>query len=393
MSNEVNVTEIGDEEIDVLFGDKTPDTTFKAENLPAAEKKEDKPSPTKETNTSEKEELEEEPQVTEVLEEDHDTLFNDEEEEKVEKKEVKKATKEEKAKEAESINFKNLVDHLVDSGKWADFEGREDLEEINEEQFYVLTEQQDSHRLDSKFNDILDKTGNYGKAIIEFEKNGGNPSQLLELFREQRDIQNVDLSDADNQEEVIRAYYEAQGEDDEWINDYVNSLKDRGDDAFKKDAEKKHSKLLESNKAEVEALQKEQAEYKKSQEQAQLVFHSNVKKAIHSTEDWSNAEKKDLEKFLLNHDKKLNDGRVVNGLFVKMLEIQQDASKYIKFAKFIQDMDKYEANIKKKTEKETTKSTWKMIKAAEGEGFKKTSIVPDEVKSKKVDPFSITFKS
>ena len=387
MPIDVTVIDIDDEQIDTLFGEAAPASTFKADDLEPAKKKE---TPTKTEKPNSDTEEDNTPEVTEIQEEDEEGLFAEQE---VEVVETKKATKEDKAKEAQTLNFKNLVDHLVESGKWAEFDGREDIEEINEEDFYKLTEAQDEHRVTSKFNDVLDRTGDYGKAIIQFEKDGGNPTELLQLFREQRDIQNVDLSVQDNQEEVIRAYYEAQDEDEAWINDYIDSLKDRGDEAFKRDAEKKHSKLLENNKAEVAQTLAQQAENKKVQEEAQKSFQTNIRKTIHSVEDWSNSEKKDLEKFLLSYDKKLQDGRVVNGLFVKMLEIQQDPNKYTKFAKFIQDMDKYEETIKKKASKETTKSTWKIIKDSEGEGFKKASIMPDEVKSKRIDPFSLTFKS
>lgn len=395
MAIDVTVMDIDDDQIDTLFGGVASDKTFKAEDLTPAQKKEDEPSKDKSTKAekqpSNSEKQEETPEVTEINEEDENDLFStDAEEDEV--KQSKKTSKEERSKDVKSTNFKNLVDHFVDSGKWVDFEGREDIEEVSEEDFLKISEQQDEFRVNSKFNDVLDKTGNYGKAIIEFEKNGGNPAQLLELFREQRDIQNVDLSEPDNQEEVIKAYYEAQGEDDEWIKDYIESLKDRGDEAFKKDAEKKHAKLLDVNKAEVAQVQQQQAGYKREQEEAQKFFQTNTRKAIHSKEDWSNAEKKDLEKFLLSYDKRLQDGRVVNSLFLKMTEIQQDPAKYIEFAKFIQDMDKYKEGVKKQAEKETVKKQWKLMKDSEGEGYKKATLVPDEIKSQRRDPFSLTFK-
>lgn len=398
MPIDVKVIDIDDDQLDTLFGEVAPEKTFKAEDLNTAQKKEEKEEDTsKDKSTKAKkpaisEDKEEEtPKVTEITEEDEDELFHTEKEE--EEKPSKKISKEEKAKEAKSVNFKALVDHFVESGKWVDFEGREEIEEVSEDDFYKISEQQDEYRVSSKFNDVLDKTGEYGKAIIEFEKNGGNPAELLSLFREQRDIQNIDLTDEDNQEEVIKAYFEAKGEDDKWIDKYITRLKDEGTDAFKEDAEAKHAKLLENNKLEVAQLQIQQKQFQKEQEEAQKFFQSNIRKSIHNTEEWSNAEKKDVEKFLLSYDKKLPDGRVVNGLFLKMTEIQQDPAKYIKFAKFIQDMDKYEEGVKKKAATETVKKTWKLMKDAEGEGYKKATLMPDEIKAKKQDPFSLTFKN
>lgn len=384
----VSVIELDDEQLDTLFPNDPG--SFKADDLIAAQKKEEKkPTEAKESQQfqEKKDENQDPPEMTE---EDENELFLVEKEEKEEEtKPKKKVSKEDKEKEASSLNFKNLVDHFIESGKWVDFEGREEIEEISEEDFLKISEQQDEYRLNQKYQNV----GDYGKAIIDYEKNGGNPSNLIEIFRERRDLQNINLNDEDSQEEVIRAFYENQGEDDEWINEYIATQKDKGGDLFKKDAEKKHARLLEANKAEQKELEERQSQIKKEQEESQKAFHSTIRKSIHSKEDWSNAEKKDLEKFLLSYDKKLQDGRSVNGLFLKMIEIQQDPAKYIEFAKFIQDMDKYKQKVEKKAATETAKRDWKLIKDSEGEGYKKSTVLPDQISAKKRDPFSITFKT
>lgn len=389
----VSVIDLDDEQLDTLFSDNPG--TFKADDLESAQKKEEKkPTEAKESQQfqEKKDENQKTPEVIEISEDDENELFSvekDEEDKQKETKVSKKVSKEEKEKEASSLNFKNLVDHFVESGKWVDFEGREDIDVISEEDFLKISEQQDDYRLNAKYQNV----GDYGKAIIEYEKNGGNPAHLIEIFKERRDLQNIDLSDEGSQEEVIRAFYENQGEDEEWIEDYITTQKDKGGDFFKKDAEKKHARLLEANKAEEKELQTRQAQLQKEQEESQKAFHSTIRKSIHSKEDWSNSEKKDLEKFLLSYDKKLQDGRQVNGLFLKMVEIQQDPAKYIEFAKFIQDMDKYKQKVEKKAATETAKRDWKIIKDAEGEGYKKSTVLPDQVSAKKKDPFQLTFKT
>lgn len=247
--------------------------------------------------------------------------------------------------------------------------------------------------MSSKFNDVLDSTGEYGKAIIEFEKNGGNPAELLNLFREQRDIVNVDLEDVDNQESVIRAYWESKGEDADWIDDYIETQKDKGLDVFKKDSEKKHARLLEENKGQIQETQRAQIEHKKAQEEALKNFEGNIRKTIYSNVELSKPEQKDLEKFLLNYNNKLPDGRMVNGFLLKMKEIQQDSTKYIKLAKFVQDMDKYEEKISKKAEKEVEKKTYKFLRDSQDEKYTKAAgESPSEIVAKRKDPFALTFK-
>ena len=141
MAIDVTVMDIDDDQIDTLFGGVASDKTFKAEDLTPAQKKEDEPSKDKSTKAekqpSNSEKQEETPEVTEINEEDENDLFStDAEEDEV--KQSKKTSKEERSKDVKSTNFKNLVDHFIDSGKWVDFEGREDIEEVSEEDFLKI---------------------------------------------------------------------------------------------------------------------------------------------------------------------------------------------------------------------------------------------------------------
>lgn len=400
MAETIEVRQMPDDDFDTLFGGESSTTP--------KEEKEEIPAPKKKLENLEKEEEGEENQAdsekddknpkTEISEDDEEILFpsEDSEEDSEENSSTgnKKVNKKPSSKDvAKSIDYKAVVDYMVESGKWADFEGREELEEIDEEGFLQIQEQQDDYRVQSKFSEKLDKVGEVGKAILKYEENGGNPEDLIAAYRERRDLSSVDLEDVDNQEEIIRAYYENQGEDSDWIDDYIETVKDKGLDVLKKDAEKKHSKLLELNKAEIAEMQKNQEEFKRNQEENRKAFETNIRTAIHKNEELSNAEKKDIEKFLLKYDVKLKDGRVVNSFFAKMLEIQADPLKYIELAKFVQNIDKYKEKVQTKTKNETLKKTWKFLKESEKELGGKGSILPDETKAKRKDPFSLTFKN
>jgi hypothetical protein len=43
------------------------------------------------------------------------------------------------------------------------------------------------------FEELLDSTGVYGKAIIGHIKNGGNPDEIIDIFKEQKALQSLDL--------------------------------------------------------------------------------------------------------------------------------------------------------------------------------------------------------
>ncbi len=85
------------------------------------------------------------------------------------------------------VILKNTVNFLIEKGIWQDFDGRDDLE-LDEETYAELAVKQDEARLTDKFNELVDSTGDYGEAIISHIKNGGNPDEIIDIFKEQKQV-------------------------------------------------------------------------------------------------------------------------------------------------------------------------------------------------------------
>lgn len=388
--NPFEVTSTTEEELDSLFGGEDIPAPPGSEKQEEPKKKEEKPKSNKSEDVDDESLKQEEPST--ITEEDVDDLFQGaDDEDNDDKSEDAPVKKKEKVKN--EINYKAHVDYLVETGKFLDFEGREDLEEISEEDYKLILEKQIDFQVENKYKETLDSTGDVGKYIIEYTKNGGNPQEIISLFREQRDIQSLDISTEDGQEEVIRAYLEFQGEDEAEIKDFIETAKDRGSDYFKSIAEKRHKKLLEINKEQIEAAVEEQKAYKQQQEENAKQFNLNVRSLIHKNENLSQTEKKQLEKFMLSHEYQTRDGKKVTGLYAKLIEFNNDPEKLIKLANFLNDPEKFEKKIEKKAEKEAAKKTFNFVNASQGFKHKKDSAFPEESKAKSVNPFeTLKFK-
>jgi len=394
MSTEV--TYMDDESIEELFSDSdSPEFTPTAENLNPQNQnpKPTVPKPSKKEEKAVDLEEEEEEAPIEITEEDKEELF-DEPEEDLEDK-TKKSTPSDKSKtKTPPVNYKATLDYLVEQGIWQDFEERESLEEITEEQYVAIMEQQDAVRIQNLFNEKIEKTGNIGKAIIQHIENGGNPQDIINLFRERRSIENLNLKDADDQEAAIRAYMEYMDEDDDDIEDFITTAKDKGSEYFASLAEKRYKKLLDINASQVNSTIKEQEEYKNHQKALKQKFDETIRQTINKAEDFTATEKREIEKFLLQTPYKLENGTPVTGFYAKMLEIQKDPIKYIKLAKFVSDIDAYEKKISKKAEKETIKKTFNFINSSQSEKTTKTSLMPEEDNTRRnKNPFEIVFKN
>jgi hypothetical protein len=377
-----------DEELDTLFGGEdipTPPGSsepIKKEN----NKSEDKP----------KDEVDEQKSTVSeaIVEEELDELFvKDDSEDEDEVTQTSSNKKQSKKDVSKQINYKGIIDYLVESGKLSEFEGREDLQEVSEEQYTSILDQQIDYLAENRYKEKINSTGDIGKTIIEYTKNGGNPQEIVNLFKEQRNIQSVDISTEEGQEEVIRAYLEFQGEEESDIDDFIETAKDKGTEYFKKVAEKRHSKLLEINKEQIENTLKEQEFHRKQYEENVQLFNNTLRTTIHKNEDFSQSEKKQLEKFILSHDYQSKDGRKVTGLHAKLVEVNNNPEKLIKLAAFLNDPEKFEKKIENKTKKEEATKTFKFINASQDLKHKKDSASPEVTTSKSLSPFEIKFKN
>lgn len=256
--------------------------------------------------------------------------------------------------------LKNTVDYLVQQGLWEDFEGREGLD-ITQENYAELAAQQEQYKINQMFSELVDSTGAYGKAIISHIKNGGNPDEVIDIFKEQKQIEAIDTNNESGKEMLVTKYYkDILGWKQEKIEKNIKRLisDNELDSEFNdvKDLYKQH------HDQQLAKVQEQQQEKEKVQKERQQAFYSNIKEAIDIDETLSPQEKRTIASSVLDFKHRLDNGQRVNDFYVKFAEMQANPKEYVKLVKFVMDPEKYEKTIEKKESSAAAKKAFNFIK-------------------------------
>jgi hypothetical protein len=358
------ITTFSEEAINKLFED-TPTSTVNADSLDNSKKipefkAQDMTVPNldldalEEEAKTEEEKKEEKPEGTEAVDAKTDTDKADEG-----SAEVTETTE-------QKVFFKNTVDYLVSQGIWKDFEGREELTEIDSETYAKLVAAQDAERLKERFEELVDSTGDYGKAIISHIKSGGNPEDVIDLFKEQKDLESFDVSTEQGKLDYIYTYYaEILGMKEDKIKTFITNTilkSENKEEALESELTEVKDKFKEYYKDQLDTINKRQEEINRENQEKQKVFVKNIKDALAKEDLLTDSERRLIEKSITEFKHKLPNGAIVNDFYVKFDEKQKDPSEYVKLVEFILDREAYENKIAQKKETKKVEKKWDFIK-------------------------------
>lgn len=324
--------------------------------------------------------------------------------EKKETPEVNAKAEEEGATEEESkegsvedeaqvkVVLKNTVDYLVNKGLWKDFDGREDLD-IDADTYAELAAKQEEAKIDDMFSELVDSTGAYGKAIISHIKNGGNPDEIIDIFKEQKQVQKVDVTDDNSAVSLIEKYYsEEVGWSKAKIDRYINGLK-ADEDGIQEEAKELQTKYDAIYEEQIQQVTENEKKQQTERKRIQQEYMDTLSTTIDTFETFTDKEKRLVKDSVLKFNKKLDDGTAVNDFYLKFYEIQKNPKDYVELIHFVMDKKGYQEKFNKKAETKATDKAWNFVK---GNGsVKKTGsqiAQRDNEKNSKID-FSGLFKN
>jgi hypothetical protein len=363
MALDTQISNISPEQLDALFQD-VPTTTPTANDLVVGKENPENPIvkntqnsdiPNIDFDALEKEAEENDKKKTEVVVDDKTKQGDSKPEDKKDDAVV------ETSKEIKDV-LKNTVDYLIKSGLWNDFEKREEIE-FDEKTYAELAAAQQQAKVEEQFNELLDSTGDYGKAIIGHIKNGGNPEDVIDIFKEQKQIQAIDTKTEEGKIELVGKYYsEIIGWKPEKVRKHLKNLLEgeEGDlDSEVEDVEKSYNEYHAQQLAEInrQTEQAKQAEIRK-----QETFKTNIKSTLSKREDLTDKEKRTLEKSILDFKHKLQNGTVVNDFYIKFAEMQSDPQQYIDLVQFVTDKKAYDEKLIRNLKTDVSKNSFNFIK-------------------------------
>jgi hypothetical protein len=380
MSFDTQIQQISSDALDQLFQD-IPQGTASADNLEIGKTEEDTTTQLNLGNGNTKfdeVDLKDIPNIDEEVETEEAPVETTEtgNEEIVE-------TDDEDVKPADaSVNvvLKNTIDYLVDSGFWQDFEGREDLE-ITEEIYADLAARQSQAAAYEIVNELIDSTGDYGRAIIGHIKNGGNPDDVLDIFKEQKEVEQIDTSTNEGKQSKIEKYYK---EVLHWKPEKVNKHIKRTieDDELDTEFEEVNTMYEEHYQSRLEEINQETEKQKQQELVRKERFKTSIRSAIHSNSEFTEREKRVIENSILDFRHKLDNGQRVNDFYLKFAELQSNPETYIDLVNYVMNgKDSIVSKIKKQEETAANKKVFSFTKG--NQAIKKPSSTAIEINNKR----------
>lgn len=415
---QTEILDISDDALDALFNE-TPEKTVNANTLiggqketediedvedeeeveekpkKASKKEKSKTTPQQQSNEIEDINLDEFPEKTEGEEEEEEekkpTKETKESKAKKEAEEAIAKAKEEEEQGGEEVTsvLKSTVDYLIQQGIWEDFEGREDME-ITEETYAKLVAEQDKRRVEGMFSELVDSTGPFGKAIIDFVKSGGNPDEIIDLFKEQKQVESISIESVEGQKEIIKHYYtEVMGWKPEKAEKYISNLVLSNE--LEPEAQEVKDLFTSFYKKEADKLTAERQEFETKRKEAEQAFESNIKNTIKERKDLTPTEKKVVEEYLLAYDQRLPNGNMVNKFYVNFAKMQANPEDYIDLVMFVMDKQKFVQKVQTTEKTKAASEAFKFIKGNGAVSNKKGTSYENIKKNEKVSGFDWGF--
>lgn len=283
--------------------------------------------------------------------------------------------------------LKQNVNYLVEKGLLPDFDGRDELD-ITEDSYAELLSEGYLNKATEMFGELVDSTGDYGKVIIHHIKNGGNPDDIIDLFKEQKQIENFDVSDERGQLTLIEKYYQEEiGWSKAKVDKYITSLKgaESGLEDEAKEIQGKYdeiySKQLEEIKRQQDSFEKEQKVARETAIKEKKAYLAKVQATVDESKVLTEDDKKLIKNSILKFDKKLDNGTPVNDFYLKLYEMQKDPAQYIKLVHFVMDMDGYDKKVAVTKKGDDVNKSWKFIKGNAAIVNKSTGANPEPAKT------------
>lgn len=266
--------------------------------------------------------------------------------------------------------IKSRVLFLINNGEWSNFEidGKkpEDIE-WDEDTFADMELQQRNDWKATAREEIVDSYGPYGRMIADHIINGGNPDELIDIFKEQQEVKGFDISNESGQEDVVFKYEtEVLGKNAIRVKKDIARLKADGElEAEAKEAKTKWEGSLKNEEA---AVKKEAADQKKAFDlqavENQRKFVASVTKTVTDNAEIQEDEKKQVIDALTKFTHELPNGMKVNKFYNKLADFKKNLPDYIDLVRFVLNKDKFIKTVKNTGKSQANEKAFKMLRTS-----------------------------
>jgi len=242
--------------------------------------------------------------------------------------------------------------------------------EWNEKTFIEVMEKTVDNKMWAKMEELAMET--YGEAGVKLIEdifiNKVPVPEYLRMFSNEQTVENVDISDENNQERIFRLYLAKTGMDDDEIEDQLAYARDNG--RLESYAQKYQGKLVEKMQEERQRLSQEaevrlqdmQRREEEREESYAKVLEASVKTGEIEGYPLNNSDAEELFSFVLDKPHVLPNGQRISDFEYRLATMrQEDPKKFLAVARLVQkDLDL--TPIKKRAVSEETNTIFKGLK-------------------------------
>ena len=267
-------------------------------------------------------------------------------------------------KEKEDLTEKNVTSNTVSTLNFlkekglVDFE-LEDDEELTEEKAEEILENSLEEKLESKLEETLKDLPESVKNLVRFTAKGGNPEDYFDLVsrgKEENISSKLDISKEENQVKFLAYKLREEGHDEDFIEEHIEFLKDRG--TLEKVASKSFTSWKEEKEEEEAIIVEKQKEVLKKTREKQVQYKKDIASTLSSNTDLkglkiTKQDVKELPEYISSPTVKLEDGRQITPFYKDLFEAIKDPNKVAILAKLVKNDFDFK-DIKAKAATETT---------------------------------------
>lgn len=340
-NNEVSFGDLEPEEVvetKFNFNSDLSDVSFENPDVIEEEYQEENEEENEEQNEEENEELKEKSKVSKKKKESPVSFEESEEEKDTQKVETLDAVRAILTNKLERLNL----------------ELEKDLNELTEEELVNLEEQIDEY----KINQEIDKRWNTLKSsnkqldkILSYLENDGDPTEIVHLFAEQKQVEKIDTSTEQGKVELLKTYYtNVMGWDEYKVDNKIERLANSGmlEDEVN-DIQPEYDKYFEKKQDEIIAQKEEQKKQKIKQKQKEI----NEFESLLSNKPLGEPLKKTLRDVAFNNVKV--DDKIIPFFDYRIQQFKENPETFYKLVTFLANPLKYdEMVLQEKSNKITT---------------------------------------
>lgn len=235
--------------------------------------------------------------------------------------------------------FKNAAERLIKKGYWKEVDDFDKLE-FDEDTYQEFAEFQAQQAIEEAWQSVK-QTNDVVNGILSVIEAGGNPDQIIDLFKEQQKLTQIDTSTPEGKLELIGKFYEdIVGATPAQAKAKLKKLEVGDESDLQSEfelAETKYNEHFQNEQKRIQDAEKQrvQQEQNRITQARQKMQEELSKQSVHPSTS------KKLIDSIYNPAYKLQDGSTISELDYQIEKIRRNPSELLDLARFIMDKEAY----------------------------------------------------